>query len=1272
MKSWKGEAAKPIVSIKCMSYNHEKYIEDALEGFLIQETDFPFEILIHDDASTDRTADIIREYEARYPNLIKPIYQTENQFQKKDGTIGRIQRDRTKGKYSALCEGDDYWTDPHKLQKQVDFLEANPDYVISFHNTVVEFDNPNKEGLLYSDFPWNGIDRNRDVYTMSDLISSPLCPTVSIVCKRPENLNIPDWYFKVPSRDMALVMLICGDKKIKYFDENWAVYRKHSGGITVNHKGDYIHAGRIFMYLRILEHFNGKYGDDIKKMLIHHLDNINNLSSIEKNDRLKLFNLIPEYFADKKAQIEVNHKAPLKVTFVAYGPNQINGPNIWLQRILPELAARGIKPEVIFLMNADSECTVLRNLQRNGIPCIVVPRQQYTEQNILQLLNILKPDPPDLFVPNLSVPAYFASRWIKEAGIPTVGILHSDDNFHHELIEYFVSGDMDYRLSGIVCVSEYIKGLVEAQNVPDVEMLKCPYGISLPDKTVDKPGRELNLVYTGRLIQRQKRIFDVIESLKKVLDKIPGTSATLYGEDREQGNAIEAINTAQFGNRLRYGGLLAVDEIFPALLQNHVFVLLSDYEGMSISLMEAMGCGLVPVCTKTKSGATEIIKHDENGLLVDNREEDFLNTIVRLQNEKGLWRRLSKAARKTVEKEYTIKVCADRWADFIKKMVLRTSIKSEIKIPASDSMNLPQIKITDNGIAREDKRIPLHKKTSFKNKKKHEYPAALDGISSDWRRIILPEKIKLITTMLSVEERQLLYMLGKEYWKGVGAIIDAGCFLGGSTLSLAMGVSENKINESKFKVIHSYDLFIADKHQSDKYLKKYGDYSPGDSIRSIFDQNTFEIKNILDIHEGDITSFPWDKTAIELLFIDVSKSWEINDFIVREFFPNLIPNHSIIIQQDFIHPTCPWLAITMEFFSEYFEPIIYVPNNSVVFILKKKIPYSKIRHNIISSLSAQEKLSLMDSAINRYEKFLEKGDLVELECARAILKLSLLGVLEAQQSLIEINDKYKNLKRTKVAINWVEKRISENLSNSTRQNNFINIPLTPENMDLYYMRSSIKKSIDEKLNIFKGTLLDLGCGEMPYKQYILSNSKVEKYIGLDIENPTYQQNGKPDMFWDGRKIPLDDNTVDTVMATELFEHLPDIESVLKEINRVLKPGGLLFFTVPFLWPLHDAPHDEYRYTPFSLERHLKAADFTDISINALGGWNASLAQMIGLWVKRSGLNKEQTDFFTKDLFTFYNHLLQSDYTPQAFQDQIMTAGFSGTAFKNQYLSKKAR
>lgn len=128
-----------MVSICCITYNQEPYIRQCIEGFLMQKTTFPFEILIHDDASTDNTAHIIREYEHKYPDIIKPIYQTENQYSKRIDIIQTFQFPRSKGKYIAFCEGDDYWTNPYKLQKQVIFLESHQEYGMCYTDFNVLF-----------------------------------------------------------------------------------------------------------------------------------------------------------------------------------------------------------------------------------------------------------------------------------------------------------------------------------------------------------------------------------------------------------------------------------------------------------------------------------------------------------------------------------------------------------------------------------------------------------------------------------------------------------------------------------------------------------------------------------------------------------------------------------------------------------------------------------------------------------------------------------------------------------------------------------------------------------------------------------------------------------------------------------------------------------------------------------------------------------------------------------------------------------------------------
>ena len=135
-----------MVLIRCFTYNHEAYIEDALKGFVMQKTNFPFVAVVVDDASTDGTADIIRKYEKEYPDIIKGIYLKENHYSQKKKKAPYIQPWRDRCKYEALCEGDDYWIDPLKLQKQVDFLEKNPEYVLSYTNRIVV--NENKKRIL--------------------------------------------------------------------------------------------------------------------------------------------------------------------------------------------------------------------------------------------------------------------------------------------------------------------------------------------------------------------------------------------------------------------------------------------------------------------------------------------------------------------------------------------------------------------------------------------------------------------------------------------------------------------------------------------------------------------------------------------------------------------------------------------------------------------------------------------------------------------------------------------------------------------------------------------------------------------------------------------------------------------------------------------------------------------------------------------------------------------------------------------------------------------
>lgn len=227
---------------------------------------------------------------------------------------------------------------------------------------------------------------------------------------------------------------------------------------------------------------------------------------------------------------------------------------------------------------------------------------------------------------------------------------------------------------------------------------------------------------------------------------------------------------------------------------------------------------------------------------------------------------------------------------------------------------------------------------------------------------------------------------------------------------------------------------------------------------------------------------------------------------------------------------------------------------------------------------------------------------------------------------------------------------------------FIDLKLNYNNLDIYYHRNSIQNFIAKNINLFSGICLDIGSGEMPYRSFIKSNSDLILYLGVDLKND-YSKT-RPNIYWDGSRLPILNNSIDCVILTEVLEHCPDGYLVIQQIYDCLKKGGTLIFTVPFLWPLHDAPYDEFRYTPFSLERILNKAGFANVKLEALGGWDASLAQMIGLWLKRSGLGKYQRRILPRIFLPFIKYLISKEIKPQNIKkDQLMITGIGGIAIK---------
>lgn len=261
----KEQSKELTVTIRCLVYNHEPYLRQCLEGFVMQKTNFRFEAIVHDDASTDGSANIILEYAEKYPDIIKPIIETENQYSKRDGSLRRIMNAHTHGKYMAICEGDDYWTDPYKLQKQVDFLESNPEYTMCFANAIEHWqDDDTKEDKLFSNV------EDRD-YTGIEIYKKWIVPTASTLM-RSSVLN-SDIYTDANANknfiygDIVLFLSCAHLGKIRGCSDTVSVYRRCKSGAVIS---DNANINRLYKFSLHSMTIYKVFGAEYEKLSKHH------------------------------------------------------------------------------------------------------------------------------------------------------------------------------------------------------------------------------------------------------------------------------------------------------------------------------------------------------------------------------------------------------------------------------------------------------------------------------------------------------------------------------------------------------------------------------------------------------------------------------------------------------------------------------------------------------------------------------------------------------------------------------------------------------------------------------------------------------------------------------------------------------------------------------------------------------------------------------------------------------------------------------------------
>ncbi len=282
-----------LVSVCMITYNHELFIRNAIEGVLNQKTKFKFELIIGEDCSKDNTRNIVMEYENMYPEIISAQYPHINRGMMSNFTIVM---NSASGKYIALCEGDDCWTDPLKLQKQVDFLENNSEYVACYHNAIINYVDKKNKNHLY-----NKINESRNV-SLEEIINNWSVPTASIVMRKKVIDNLPDWKNNIYSGDYTLILLCLNIGKLYFINEVMSVYNVSLKGSSVSSQ---IKGNSTFVFnehIKLLKYFNEYTNEVYISIIKKRIKSLNNeiaYYELKEKGVVKAMMKFPKMFFEK-------------------------------------------------------------------------------------------------------------------------------------------------------------------------------------------------------------------------------------------------------------------------------------------------------------------------------------------------------------------------------------------------------------------------------------------------------------------------------------------------------------------------------------------------------------------------------------------------------------------------------------------------------------------------------------------------------------------------------------------------------------------------------------------------------------------------------------------------------------------------------------------------------------------------------------------------------------------------------------------------------------
>lgn len=389
---------------------------------------------------------------------------------------------------------------------------------------------------------------------------------------------------------------------------------------------------------------------------------------------------------------------PSKISFCTFQkPDQISGVDTWIKNVSLELKAMGYDPHILGVSYGQGEFPLIEFARRNNIEHDQIKRKDHEslEGLLKTILVVLKRRKSDIFLPGYCTPAFFLTPYLRKANIPCVLVLHSDDERYRAYFDEFVVKQSDYKVDGVVAVSDYLYSWCDKVHDFNFPKALIEYGVNVPKHNKKyNEGSRLKLVYSGRLVQEQKRIFDILESFKLATEEYSDVECNFLGDGPDKMTLIDRIN--DFGEeRIRYVGSVDSIDIQSELVKHDVLVLLSDYEGLPLAMLEAMACGMVVICLNISSGIGQVLVHKENGIIVQDRKTSFLEAIDYLITNEVSLETIGANARKTVIENYSSTTNAKKWIRFLNRFEIAKTpeiqIPQRIEIPKTISAGLAHL-----------------------------------------------------------------------------------------------------------------------------------------------------------------------------------------------------------------------------------------------------------------------------------------------------------------------------------------------------------------------------------------------------------------------------------------------------------------------------------------------------------------------------------------------------------------------------------------------------